>query len=128
MLPPNLPVTGGRSGWNPYLKRPRIFFYHEHEPYFGFTNFSHHPVGYKGIMYPTSEHLFQCLKVNVVCYHLLFSLTILQFLPDRPDLATHILHCSGPSVALSEAHRLQSAVRPDWNRVNLEMVHFFCKS
>lgn len=146
MLPPGLPVhlhdsssrssprpkkkSHSRIPWNPYppsvttAKRLRILFYHKHEPYFGFTNFSNHPVGYKGVMYPTSEHLFQCLKVNVVCYRLSFSLTILQFLPDRPDLAHHILNCSRPSVALSEARRYQPAVRPDWKQVNLKMVHF----
>ena len=43
--------------------RPKILFYHKHEPYYGFTNFSPHPVVYRGKRYPTSEHLFQSLKV-----------------------------------------------------------------
>jgi len=44
-------------------RRPRILFYHRHEPHYGFTNFSSHPVVYEGKRYPTSEHLFQSFKV-----------------------------------------------------------------
>ena len=44
--------------------RPKILFYNKHEPYYGFTNFSPHPVMYQGKQYPTSEHLFQSLKVS----------------------------------------------------------------
>jgi len=44
-------------------QRPRILFYHKHEPHYGFTNFSTHPVMYQGRKYPTSEHLFQSFKV-----------------------------------------------------------------
>ena len=44
-------------------QRPRILFYHKHEPHYGFTNFSSHPVLYGGKEYPTSEHLFQSFKV-----------------------------------------------------------------
>jgi hypothetical protein len=47
-------------------QRHRILFYHKHEPYYGFTNFSDHPVMYEGKMYPTSEHLFQSFKVRGV--------------------------------------------------------------
>ena len=42
----------------------RILFYHAHDPYYGFTNFSPDPVEYQGKRYPTSEHLFQSLKVS----------------------------------------------------------------
>ena len=42
----------------------RILFYHAHDPYYGFTNFSSDPVEYQGKIYPTSEHLFQSLKVS----------------------------------------------------------------
>lgn len=45
--------------------RARILFYHKHDPYYGFTNFSAHPVVYKGKKYPTSEHLFQSFKVRL---------------------------------------------------------------
>jgi len=42
----------------------RILFYHAHDPHYGFTNFSSDPVEYQGKIYPTSEHLFQSLKVS----------------------------------------------------------------
>lgn len=47
------------------LRQP-ILFYHKHDPHYGFTNFSSHPVVYKGKRYPTSEHLFQSFKVVFV--------------------------------------------------------------
>ncbi|KAG5720518.1 Swarming motility protein ybiA [Termitomyces sp. T112] len=81
-----------------------ILFYHSHEPYYGFTNFSNHPVVYKGKKYPTSEHLFQSFK----------------FQDHKPDLAEHIRTCSErPSVAFSEARRFQPEVRPDWKEMDL---------
>ena len=57
---------GGRSPKHLSSAESPIFFYHKHDPHYGFTNFSDHPVCYEGAMYPTSEHLFQSLKVNVV--------------------------------------------------------------
>jgi diaminohydroxyphosphoribosylaminopyrimidine deaminase/5-amino-6-(5-phosphoribosylamino)uracil reductase len=47
------------------IMRPRILFYHKHDPHYGFTNFSDHSVLYKGKRYPTSEHLFQSFKVSI---------------------------------------------------------------
>jgi hypothetical protein len=48
--------------------RRRIMFYEWTRPYYCFTNFSPHPVTYKGKTYPTSEHLFQSFKVSIfVC-------------------------------------------------------------
>jgi diaminohydroxyphosphoribosylaminopyrimidine deaminase/5-amino-6-(5-phosphoribosylamino)uracil reductase len=85
----------------------RILFYHKHNPHYGFTNFSSHPVVYKGKRYPTSEHLFQSFK----------------FQQHRPNLAEHIRTCSErPSVAFSEARRFQPEVRPDWKHVNIEKM------
>ena len=43
--------------------RQRILFSHKNDPYYFFTNFSPHPVIYKGKEYPTSEHLYQFFKV-----------------------------------------------------------------
>ncbi|KAF8910520.1 hypothetical protein CPB84DRAFT_1672821 [Gymnopilus junonius] len=87
--------------------RPRILFYHKHNPYYGFTNFSPHPVIYNGKKYPTSEHLFQSFK----------------FQGHRPNLAEHIRTCSErPSVAFSEARRFQPEVRPDWKQINVEKM------
>ncbi|KAF8150098.1 hypothetical protein B0H34DRAFT_666421 [Crassisporium funariophilum] len=87
--------------------RPRILFYHKHDPHYGFTNFSAHPVIYKGKKYPTSEHLFQSFK----------------FQKHKPNLAEHIRTCSErPSVAFSEARRFQPEVRSDWKKVNIEKM------
>ncbi len=60
--------TPRMSTMSPYslpqlLPQKRILFYHKHDPYYGFTNFSAHPVVYDGKKYPTSEHLFQSFKV-----------------------------------------------------------------
>ncbi|KAG6868286.1 hypothetical protein C0993_005466 [Termitomyces sp. T159_Od127] len=85
-------------------ERSPILFYHSHQPYYGFTNFSNHPVVYKEKKYPTSEHLYQSLK----------------FEEHWPDLAEHIRTCSErPSVAFSEARRFQPEVRRDWKEVNI---------
>ncbi|KAG2033371.1 hypothetical protein BDR03DRAFT_690975 [Suillus americanus] len=45
-------------------KPNKILFYHAHDPHYGFTNFSSDPIEYNGKKYPTSEHLFQSLKVS----------------------------------------------------------------
>ncbi|OBZ66185.1 Swarming motility protein YbiA [Grifola frondosa] len=90
-----------------HSQRPRVLFYHKHDPYYGFTNFSPHTVEYRGKSYPTSEHLFQSLK----------------FQAHRPLLAEHIRTCSDrPSMAFSEARRFQPEVRPDWKQVNIAMM------
>ena len=62
-------ITSGGTGWRNVLRknsrgRPKILFYNKNEPYYGFTNFSPHPVMYNGKRYPTSEHLFQSFKVG----------------------------------------------------------------
>lgn len=101
---PEIPRRGSPS--QPAARR-RILFYHKHDPYYGFTNFSPHPVIYKGKKYPTSEHLFQSFK----------------FQNHRPNLAEHIRTCSErPSVAFSEARRFQPEARPDWKQVNIEKM------
>ena len=41
----------------------QILFYHKHDPYYEFTNFSPFSVTYNGKEYPTAEHLFQSFKV-----------------------------------------------------------------
>lgn len=86
-----------------------ILFYHAHDPYYGFTNFSSDPIEYNGKKYPTSEHLFQSLK----------------FMERRPDLAEHIRTCSTrPRVVFDEAHRFSPEVRSDWLQVRIEMMDF----
>lgn len=65
--PPTSPAASSRSSirqsWM-VVPPARILFYHKHDPHYGFTNFSAHPVMYKGKRYPTSEHLFQSFKVG----------------------------------------------------------------
>ncbi|TRM64443.1 hypothetical protein BD626DRAFT_491843 [Schizophyllum amplum] len=102
-------VTSPRSSQISVASRTpeRILFYHKHDPHYGFTNFSDHPVEYRAKMYPTSEHLFQASK----------------FIDHRPLLAEHIRKVSRrPAVAFSEARRFQPEVRPDWLKVNIEMM------
>jgi len=114
----------------PFSARTRILFYHKDDPYYGFTNFSPHPVIYKGKKYPTSEHLFQSFKVNSVSnislpFAHLRPLLSVQFQGHRPNLAEHIRTCSErPSVAFSEARRFQPEARADWKKVNIEKVCF----
>jgi len=65
---PGITTTGGMGLRNLLRKdsrnRPKILFYNKNEPHYGFTNFSPHSVVYRGKRYPTSEHLFQSLKVS----------------------------------------------------------------
>lgn len=68
-LSTNIALQGSNS--KPSSARTRILFYHKKDPYYGFTNFSPHPVIYKGKKYPTSEHLFQSFKVRGVFISLL---------------------------------------------------------
>ncbi|KAJ3561710.1 hypothetical protein NP233_g10025 [Leucocoprinus birnbaumii] len=88
------------SSSNPPLRQhlersnSRILFYHKHNPYYGFTNFSPHNVKYQE-----------------------------KFQGYRDDLAEHIRLCSPyPSVAFSEARRLSDHVRSDWRVVNIKMM------
>lgn len=60
---PTTPTVTIRGGSPRTPTRHRILFYHRNDPHYGFTNFSAHPVVYKGKKYPTSEHLFQSFKV-----------------------------------------------------------------
>ena len=68
---PGVTATSGMGVRNLLRKnphnRPKILFYNKGEPYYGFTNFSPHPVDYRGKRYPTSEHLFQSFKVSRMC-------------------------------------------------------------
>ena len=107
---------------NDLLRRPKILFYHKHQPHYGFTNFSSHSVKYEGKVYPTSEHLFQSLKVMKLStgpFAIIDGFS-LQF-THRPQLAEHIRTCSlRPSVAFSEARRFAPEVREDWSSVSIE--------
>lgn len=114
-----------KSSSGPARSRP-ILFYHKHEPHYGFTNFSNHAVKYEGRVYPTSEHLFQSLKVCAPFNRLPIDLTLTIQFAHRPLLAEHIRTCdSRPSVAFSEARRFQPEVRQDWKYYNIKAVRLF---
>jgi hypothetical protein len=108
--------------------RPKILFYNKHEPHYGFTNFSPHSVLYRGKRYPTSEHLFQSLKVRVwlllcFCFCLLSCGSLPRQFVHKPHLMEHIRTCDPrPSVAFAEARRFAHDVHPDWKRDNIEAV------
>lgn len=105
----------------------RILFYDKDRPYYGFTNFSAHPVVYEGRTYPTSEHLFQSFKVRNKHARPRIAYTSPQFHGHRPGLAMHIQTC-GPSArtAFQEARNFQPEARKDWFRVNLAKVRETC--
>ncbi|KAG1752326.1 uncharacterized protein EDB91DRAFT_1044610 [Suillus paluster] len=113
--PPTTRPTLPSRTTSPNGKPEKILFYHAHDPYYGFTNFSSDPIEYKGKTYPTSEHLFQSLK----------------FMEHRPELAEHIRTCSTrPRVVFDETHRFNPEVRSDWLQVRIEMarISFICDS
>lgn len=61
------PSVGTRSSVarnKPQSKPNVILFYESTKPFYGFTNFSPHEVRYENKVYPTSEHLFQSMKVR----------------------------------------------------------------
>ncbi|KAJ7765389.1 hypothetical protein DFH07DRAFT_737700 [Mycena maculata] len=74
-----------------------------HGQHADFNQFSLHSVGCKGVIYPTSLHLFQAFK----------------FLGHRPDLAEQIRRASTAALAVDIAHANQAHARPDWLSVNI---------
>ncbi|KAF8890344.1 DUF1768-domain-containing protein [Mucidula mucida] len=95
--------NGSSPSSSPKSPSPPILFYDKTEPHYAFTNFSPHPIRYKGEVYPTSEHLFQSFKFE-----------------HRPRLAAHIRTCSrAPRVAFSEAQRFEPEKRSDWRNVSI---------
>jgi len=96
-----------RSPDSPMGRRHQVLFYHRHQPHYGFTNFSAHPVIYGKKTYPTSEHLFQAFK----------------FMKNRPDIAEHIRTVSSnPRDAFDTARKYKHDVRPDWLQVNIKKM------
>ncbi|KAG8989134.1 hypothetical protein FRB94_014634 [Tulasnella sp. JGI-2019a] len=106
-----------------------IFFYESNKPHYGFTNFSPHTVTMDGKEYPTSEHLFQAMKVCKVscslrcCCDSHIDLADSQFLKDKPLLAEHI-RVAGPQprMAFDQAHRFANEARKDWFDVRVEKM------
>ncbi|KAK7012245.1 DUF1768 domain-containing protein [Favolaschia claudopus] len=81
-------------------------------PHADFDQFSLHPVTYNGVIYPTSQHLFQAFK----------------FLGTRPDLAERIRFADTAEDAFDFAHGHKASVRPDWFSIStskMEEALFF---
>jgi diaminohydroxyphosphoribosylaminopyrimidine deaminase/5-amino-6-(5-phosphoribosylamino)uracil reductase len=103
--------------------RPRILFYHRNDPYYGFTNFSPHPVQYNGKEYPTSEHLFQAFKVCQLFFFTKEYLRRNQFLDNRPDIAEKIRTISNsPRDAFNEARAHKADQHPDWLKMKMNIA------
>jgi len=62
--PPNPPPNPPRQPLES-RKPTEIRFHDSDKPYYEFTSYSPHPIRYNNKDYPTSEHLFQSLKVGI---------------------------------------------------------------
>ena len=74
-------------------QRPRISFFHKHDPHRGFVDFSAHSVVYERRRYPTSELRFQSFKVRGIRHRnpeMVYDNSLLFQLTRRPGLAEHI--------------------------------------
>ncbi|KAJ7480096.1 hypothetical protein B0H11DRAFT_1267163 [Mycena galericulata] len=76
----------------------------------GFLNYSPHRIVYNDIEYPSAMHLHEAMK----------------YLPDHPELAERIRHCSDVYSLLPLSEQLASeapnAVRSDWASVHLDCM------
>ncbi|KAJ7691585.1 hypothetical protein B0H17DRAFT_1331053 [Mycena rosella] len=85
--------------------RPARVFYEKNKLYYGFTNFSAHPVN--GKEYPTSEHLFQTFK----------------FMYSRPAIAEEIRTISEFSRdVFRQAGVYKVKQHPNWLKMNIEKM------
>lgn len=97
----------------PPTARPPIRFSSATPQYLPFLNYSHHPIMYNDVRYPTAMHLHEALK----------------YLPTNPAFAEHIRRC--PDVGQVHALSMQlesqapNSVRSDWLAVYLQSVRFF---
>lgn len=78
----------------------QILFYKTKETYGAFSNFSHHSVHYKGMVAPTSEHMFQAMK----------------FYPDNPDIVKQVLEQPTPREAAKLGRDKSLPLRKDWDK------------
>ena len=96
---------------HPALVQPFFFFYPD-QPGYGFTTFSPHKILYRKRLYPTAEHLYQCMK----------------FYPSKgkggnPELAEQLRVISdSPSEVVMEGRRLIRLARPDWKEMRTVWV------
>ncbi|KAF7309805.1 DUF1768 domain-containing protein [Mycena indigotica] len=75
-------------------------------PYAEFDQFAVHPITHNGVIYPTSQHLFQALK----------------FIGHRPDIAALIREATTAQLAFDIAHSNKPLARVDWFSVNVSQM------
>lgn len=81
-----------------------IRFYHIHEPYGCFSNFSRHGFELDGAYWPTSEHYFQAQKYAGTPY------------------VEQVRQAATPKEAFSLGHNKDWSIRPDWNHVKDDVM------
>lgn len=81
-----------------------IYFYHQHEPYFEFTNFYMRPIVLKDKEWPSAEHYFQAQK---------FAGTPLE---------EEVRLTESPRAAFSIPRIHSEDVRPDWFQINVAVM------
>ncbi|KAF8216452.1 hypothetical protein K438DRAFT_1797223 [Mycena galopus ATCC 62051] len=98
-LAPGKKNAGPPKKAEPIRKKPadKILF-GPNGPHPNFDQFSLHPVIFNGVLFPTSQHLFQAFK----------------FLGHRPDIAEMIRMANTADLAFKIAHANTASVRDDW--------------
>lgn len=82
------------------------FYSHTKGNYTSFSNFSPHPVVWKGKTYPTSEHLFQALKFI-----------------DDPEYAEQIRLAETPTICKRMGQTRSHPLRKDWEDVKDDLMY-----
>ncbi|KAF7356629.1 DUF1768 domain-containing protein [Mycena venus] len=91
----------------PIQKKPaeKILF-GRNGPHSDFDQFSLHPVTYNGVIYPTSQHLFQAYK----------------FLGHHPDIVEKIRTAPTAELAFKISHANKASVRSDWFSLSISKM------
>ncbi|TFK36687.1 hypothetical protein BDQ12DRAFT_736773 [Crucibulum laeve] len=107
-FPPQPTMQSGHSKFGPTSSSRVVAFHHRHGPLSEFSNSSPYSVSYRGLEYPTSEHLYQAMK----------------FLDHRPGIAEYIRTCSDSraSRARDISEQYKTDVRADWPNINVRMM------
>ncbi|KAJ7066595.1 hypothetical protein C8F01DRAFT_709045 [Mycena amicta] len=87
-------------------KPPSKILFGPNGPHAEFDQFAVHAITYNGVVYPTSQHLFQALK----------------FIGHRMDIAELIRSAATAQLALAIAHSNKTLSRADWFQINLTQM------
>jgi len=82
------------------------FYSHTRGGHRCFSNFSNHPIESYGMVWPTSEHLFQAMK----------------FLPTDPDWFLTIQRAGTPAEAKRKGRSKRHPIRDDWEAVKDDIM------